>query len=113
MSFVARSIRPIAARASIVTARPISSSSVRSKTVTESAKDTLNSVNMKVGKGLASAIETGEDLTKKTKDAVAGGTEEAKAKAEQGATTASQKGNQAAADARQKKDELLEKGKSH
>lgn len=46
MSFIARSIRPVARASASVAVRPISSSAVRSKTVTESAKDTLDSVRI-------------------------------------------------------------------
>jgi hypothetical protein len=96
-------------------------------------------VNKGLGKGLASAIETGETAGRKVKDTVGtsvssllffcmvsalmsfsfftcnlavGTSKEVKAKTEQTASSAAQKGNQAAAQAREKKDEMLEKGKS-
>jgi ATP synthase F1 complex assembly factor 1 len=49
---------------------------------------------MKVGKGLASAIEKGEEVTEKTKDVVGATTKDAKAKAEEASAKAKQKGNQ-------------------
>jgi ATP synthase mitochondrial F1 complex assembly factor 1 len=49
---------------------------------------------MKVGQGLASAIEKGEEVTEKAKDVVGATTKDAKAKAEEASAKAKQKGNQ-------------------
>ncbi|KAF8344247.1 uncharacterized protein EI90DRAFT_3114992 [Cantharellus anzutake] len=125
MSFVTR----FTARQSSIVARnalvashfaPLSTTAVRSKTVAETTKDTLDTVNKKVGKGLASAIEGTETVVKKTKEVLinpnqhsGGKTDQAKAKAQEAAGQASQKVNQTTAEAQQKKEELLGKGKSH
>jgi len=126
MSFITRAaFRPIA-RSNVVAlaARPISSSALRSKTATETTKETLDSVNKKVGQTLASGIENAENAAETVKKTVGvGSTEEAKQKAGAAANAASHKANETATQARQKtnetmagaretKDELLEKGKS-
>jgi len=114
MSFLARSSLAASIRRSAVVAyRPISSSVIRQKTVTEKVKDTLETANIKTGQGLASAIDSTENVVNKAKETIIGKSAETKKAAEKGAEVASQKANATAANARQTKDEMLEKGKSH
>ncbi|KAH9927479.1 uncharacterized protein BXZ73DRAFT_102612 [Epithele typhae] len=77
--------------------RTIHTSPVSRKSVTEKVADVADKVNKKVGQGLASAIEKGEDVSAKTKETM--GT--AKEKASEASTTASQKANQATAGAKE------------
>jgi len=67
------------------------------KTITEKAAETADKVNKSVGKGLASAIEKGEEVTQSTKETLGAATENTK----QTAAQAGQKANQAAAGARE------------
>ncbi|OAX43632.1 hypothetical protein K503DRAFT_765719 [Rhizopogon vinicolor AM-OR11-026] len=86
-------------------------------TVTEKVSEMAEKVNKKVGRGLASAIETGEKAAEKTKgtlgttSASAGQKSEEKTKqakrfTQETAEQAKQKGNQAAASARETKDDV-------
>jgi len=57
------------ARTSLLpTTRQLHASLVASKSVTEKVSDVADKVNKSVGQGLASAIETGEQVTEKTKE---------------------------------------------
>lgn len=91
-----------ASRSLVVPSRTLHSSPVAFKTATDKAKDVAHDVNMKVGQGLASAIEKGEQVTEKAKEAVGATTKDAKAKAEQASTQAKQTAEQATAQAKQK-----------
>ncbi|KAF8588439.1 hypothetical protein K439DRAFT_1240320, partial [Ramaria rubella] len=51
-------------------ARPLSTSRVSRKSVTEKVSEVADKVNKSVGKGLASAIDAGEAATEKTKETV-------------------------------------------
>ncbi|KAF5375273.1 hypothetical protein D9758_000080 [Tetrapyrgos nigripes] len=88
-------IRPLVASST----RSLHSSPVSRKTVKETVADAADTVNKKVGKGLASAIDKGEAATGATKDALGSGAETAKQKGAE----AGQKANQAAAGAREAK----------
>ncbi|KAK7468598.1 hypothetical protein VKT23_003102 [Stygiomarasmius scandens] len=81
-------------------ARTIHSSPISRKTATEKISEVADNVNKKVGKGLAAAIDKGEEATNATKDALGSGSEAAKEKSKE----AGQKANQAAAGAREAKD---------
>ncbi|KAH9170320.1 hypothetical protein EDB89DRAFT_1326482 [Lactarius sanguifluus] len=59
--------RAYAARASLPTVRQLHASPTAFKTATEKAAEVADKVNKSVGRGLASAIETGEQVTEKTK----------------------------------------------
>ncbi|ORY26254.1 hypothetical protein BCR39DRAFT_470584 [Naematelia encephala] len=50
--------------------RALSTSSPRSKTVTETVKDTADSINKKIGKTLASGLDTVEKTTDSAKQTV-------------------------------------------
>ncbi|KAG8831284.1 hypothetical protein FRC17_003362 [Serendipita sp. 399] len=84
------------------------------KTVTEKAKEVAsnrltfppNKVNLKVGQGLASAIETGEQATQSAKETLGQKTEEASEATQKAADIAKQKGNQAAAGATEAKEDF-------
>ncbi|THU91651.1 hypothetical protein K435DRAFT_673748 [Dendrothele bispora CBS 962.96] len=80
--------------------RTIHSSPISRKTATEKVKEVADTVNKKVGKGLASAIDKGEQATEATKEAMGSASAEAKEKSKE----AEQKANQAAAGAREAKD---------
>lgn len=54
--------------AKVAEQRHFTISHVRQKTVTEKVGEMAQNLNKKVGQGLASAIETGEKATEKTKD---------------------------------------------
>ncbi|KAI0292245.1 hypothetical protein B0F90DRAFT_283385 [Multifurca ochricompacta] len=56
-----------AARTSLLTARHLHASPVACKTATEKVTEVADKVNKSVGRGLESAIETGEQVTEKTK----------------------------------------------
>ncbi|KAJ6604194.1 hypothetical protein DFH09DRAFT_1121932 [Mycena vulgaris] len=101
--------RSTIARSSIAHARPFHSTPTARKTVTEKVSDVADSVNKKLGKSLAGAIETGEDAAAATKDTLKSTTEESKKKAGEAATVAGQKKNEAAAGAREMKDDLHKK----
>ncbi|GJJ13936.1 hypothetical protein Clacol_008193 [Clathrus columnatus] len=60
--------------------RKFSVSHVRQKTVTEKVSEVAQNLNKKVGQGLASAIETGEKATEKTKEVMGDTSKEAKEK---------------------------------
>jgi len=110
MSFLARSAIRQSATAhprSVPSVTHLCTTPTRYKSVTETTKETLDTVNKKVGKGLASAIEGTESVIKKTKEAAGGITDEASKKTKETAAEASQKANQA-----QRKDEM-ERGKSY
>ncbi|EIM91894.1 uncharacterized protein STEHIDRAFT_136015 [Stereum hirsutum FP-91666 SS1] len=75
------------------------------KTVTETVKEKADAVNKKLGKGLASAIESGEVATEKTKQATGVASEKtsdaagvAKEKTKETAGVAGQKKNEAKAE---------------
>ncbi|KAF9243757.1 hypothetical protein BU15DRAFT_71883 [Melanogaster broomeanus] len=72
-------------------ATPVNAKSVRDK-VSEVAK---KKVNKKVGEGLASAIETGEKATEKTKQTLGASTKSAKQRAAEAKQTAHETGEQA------------------
>ncbi|KAI0311451.1 hypothetical protein OF83DRAFT_758145 [Amylostereum chailletii] len=56
------------ARAAPLAARQLHATPVAAKTMADKAADVADTVNKKVGKGLASALETGEKATEKTKE---------------------------------------------
>ncbi|KAK0455906.1 hypothetical protein EV421DRAFT_1749375, partial [Armillaria borealis] len=67
---------------------------VARKTLTEKATDAADTVNKKLGKGLASAIEGGEKAAAATKDTSASATHTTKEKASETSKVAGQKVNQ-------------------
>jgi len=83
-----------------------------SKTTTEKVAEVADKVNKKVGRGLASAIEKGEEVTEATKQSLGSASEQTKQslgnaseQTKQAAGQAGQKANQAAAGAREAKDD--------
>ncbi|KAI0249471.1 hypothetical protein BJV78DRAFT_1227658 [Lactifluus subvellereus] len=60
----------IARASSLPTARQLHASPIASKTPTEKVAEVAGKVNKSVGRGLASAIETGEQVTEKTKQTI-------------------------------------------
>jgi len=52
----------------LLTTRRLHASPITSKTATEKVSEVADKVNKSVGRGLASAIETGEQVTEKTKE---------------------------------------------
>jgi len=74
--------------------------------VTEKAKDVADTVNKKVGQGLASAIDKGENVTQSAKEAVGLAADTTKEKSKKAADLAKQKGNQAAVGAREAKEDF-------
>ncbi|KAG5646050.1 hypothetical protein DXG03_004473 [Asterophora parasitica] len=83
-----------AVRASFINARTRHSTPVAAKTVTEKVSEVADKVNKKVGKRLASAIETGEQATQSAKETLGSATEETKETAENASDLAKQKTNQ-------------------
>ncbi|KAF9510801.1 hypothetical protein BS47DRAFT_1347528 [Hydnum rufescens UP504] len=83
MSLVAYSLRPTYRSLCLIT-RPLSTTPTRRRDATQAFKDTLDTVNRKVGKGLASAIDTTESVVNKTKETFAGGSTKVKKTAEAG-----------------------------
>ncbi|KAI9450507.1 hypothetical protein BJY52DRAFT_1302232 [Lactarius psammicola] len=59
--------RAYAVRASLPTVRQLHASPAAFKTTTEKVAEVADKVNKTVGRGLASALETGEQVTEKTK----------------------------------------------
>ena len=107
--------RTTIARSLVVASRRLHSSAVAQKTVTERAKEVADTVsflsnqysgarisvtihiqvNKKVGQGLASAIDKGENVTHSAKEAVGLAADTTKEKSKETAELAKQKGNQA------------------
>ncbi|ESK95539.1 f1 atpase assembly protein 11 [Moniliophthora roreri MCA 2997] len=87
-------------------ARALHSTPVAAKTVTEKVSEVADTVNKKVGKGLASAIDKGEHAANATKETLSSTTGQAKQKGSEASTVASQKANQAAAGAREAKEDF-------
>ncbi|KAF9040361.1 hypothetical protein BDZ89DRAFT_1109876 [Hymenopellis radicata] len=86
--------------------RSLHTTPVARKTVTEKVSEMADSVNKKLGKGLASALETGEQATKATKETLGSTVESAKQKSKDTANVAGQKMNQAEAGAREAKQDI-------
>ncbi|RDB29636.1 hypothetical protein Hypma_015134 [Hypsizygus marmoreus] len=82
------SVRSAAVRTSFVNARTFHASPAAAKTVTEKVSEVADKVNKNVGKGLASAIETGEKATQTTKEALGSASEQTKEKAEHASSVA-------------------------
>jgi len=106
-----------ATRSLAIPSRTLHSTPVAYKTVTEKAKEMADTVNKKVGQGLASAIDSGENVAQATKETVGSASQTAKEKTQEGASMAKekteevsgmakQKGNQAAAGATQAKEDF-------
>ncbi|KAF7340047.1 F1 atpase assembly protein 11 [Mycena venus] len=108
-SAITRSTIP---RSSVAYARSFHATPVPQKTVTEKVSEVADTVNKKLGKGLASAIETGQEAAASTKDTVSSTAEQGKKKAGEAATVVGQKKNEAAASARETKDDLARKAES-
>ncbi|KAK0246405.1 hypothetical protein EDD85DRAFT_56235 [Armillaria nabsnona] len=94
---------------SVVQKRPSASSflhttPVARKTLTEKASDAADTVNKKLGKGLASAIEGGEKAAAATKDTLTSATHTTKEKASETSKVAGQKMNQAESGVRETKE---------
>jgi len=90
-----RSIASTSTIRAAVASRSLHTTPVTAKSVTEKVSEVADAVNKKVGKGFASAIETGEKATEKTKETVVPKAEAAK-----------QKANQATADVRGAKEDV-------
>ncbi|KAG7091086.1 hypothetical protein E1B28_010142 [Marasmius oreades] len=76
-------------------ARALHSTPVASKTVTEKVSEVADKVNKSVGKGLASAIDKGENVAQSTKEVMGSASQQAKEKGNEAYDAASQKTNQA------------------
>ncbi|EGO02828.1 hypothetical protein SERLA73DRAFT_131175 [Serpula lacrymans var. lacrymans S7.3] len=92
-------------RATRMYARSLHSSPGTSKSMTEKVSEVADTVNKKVGKGIASAIETGEHATHTTKEKFGSGADSTKEKVEDVAGTAKQKVQETSEQARQKADQ--------
>ncbi|KAJ7032696.1 hypothetical protein C8F04DRAFT_958634 [Mycena alexandri] len=101
--------RSIIARSSVAHTRAFHSTPTARKTVTEKVSDVAQDVNLKVGKKLAGAIETGQGAAEVAKETIGSKTEQGKKKAGEAATVAGQKTNEAAASARETKEDLQKK----
>ncbi|KAF9454989.1 hypothetical protein P691DRAFT_754114 [Macrolepiota fuliginosa MF-IS2] len=76
---VVRSARISAFRATVPTiTRQFHSSLIARETMGEKVREMGHKVNLKVGQGLASAIDTGEKVTQATKEKMEGAQEDAK-----------------------------------
>ncbi|KAG9223160.1 hypothetical protein PLEOSDRAFT_1070108 [Pleurotus ostreatus PC15] len=89
--------------ASARSARLFHSSFPASKTMVEKVSEVASTVNKKVGETLASTIETGEQATQATKEAIGSNAKAAKEQVDKASNMAGQKTNQAAAGAREAK----------
>ncbi|KAJ7630556.1 hypothetical protein FB45DRAFT_538347 [Roridomyces roridus] len=96
-------------RSTVAHARPFHTTRPALKTVTEKVSEVADNVNKGLGKGLANAIETGEDAAAKTKESLDSATGQGKKKAGEAATIVGQKKNETAAGARELKDDLEKK----
>ncbi|KAK0466366.1 uncharacterized protein EV420DRAFT_1511258 [Desarmillaria tabescens] len=83
--------------------------SVTRKSMTEKVSDVADTVNKKLGKGLASAIEGGEKAATATKDTLSSVTNTTKEKASETSKVAGQKINQAESGAREAKEDVEKK----
>ncbi|KAJ2933564.1 hypothetical protein H1R20_g3497, partial [Candolleomyces eurysporus] len=104
--------------------RQLHQTPIAAKSVKETVGDVAHDVNIKVGRGLASAIEKGEEVAQATKETLGSATEktkeeanqaaaaggqkydEAKSQTQQAANVGKQKFNQAAAGAKEAKDDF-------
>ncbi|KIJ68789.1 hypothetical protein HYDPIDRAFT_37223 [Hydnomerulius pinastri MD-312] len=89
--------------------RHIHVTSVASKSVTGKVSEVADKLNKKVGQGLASAIETGEKATEKTKETLGSSTETAKQKAEHAKQAAHETGEHAKQTAQQTGEQAKQK----
>ncbi|KAG5636563.1 hypothetical protein H0H81_007615 [Sphagnurus paluster] len=87
-------VRPSIVRASLVNIRGLHSTPVAAKNVTEKVSEVAEKVNKKVGQGLASAIETGENATRATKESLGSAKEDSKEKLDHASKVAGEKTNQ-------------------
>jgi len=87
---------------SIVAARQLHSSPVAGKTVTEKVTEVADKVNKSVGKGLASAIDTGEKVVDSTKHSLGSTKRKATDTTQEKINQASESTKQAAENTRQK-----------
>ncbi|ETW78376.1 hypothetical protein HETIRDRAFT_421111 [Heterobasidion irregulare TC 32-1] len=94
--------RTQAARAPVVVSRQLHATPTAAKTVTEKVSEVADTVNKKVGKGLASALDAGEEVTEKSKQVL--GT--SKEKAQEATDAVKEKTSEGTAQAAQKKNEL-------
>ncbi|KAF8525204.1 hypothetical protein BU17DRAFT_62907 [Hysterangium stoloniferum] len=90
----------------VLSSRPFAISHVNGKTVKEKVSEVADVINKKVGKGLASVIESGEKVTKEVVGDASKGTRD---KAERLTTAAGQTANKAEAEARETKEELKDR----
>ncbi|KAJ3860126.1 hypothetical protein EV359DRAFT_49733 [Lentinula novae-zelandiae] len=103
MSLFRTAISRVSATSSL---RAFHASPAASKTVTEKVSEMAENVNKKLGQGLASAIEKGEDATSSTKESLRAFFRSAADKTKEGATVAKQKANQASAGATEAKEDF-------
>ncbi|KAF8898339.1 hypothetical protein BD779DRAFT_1483413, partial [Infundibulicybe gibba] len=103
------STRVSALRTSASASRSLHSTPVAAKTVTEKVSEVAENVNKSVGRGLASAIETGEKATENTKETLGSAAQQTKDKADHASNVAGQKTNQAAAGAHEAKKDFQRK----
>ncbi|GAW08346.1 f1 atpase assembly protein 11 [Lentinula edodes] len=99
MSLFRTAISRVSATSSV---RAFHASPAAFKTVTEKVSEVAENVNKKLGQGLASAIEKGEDATSSTKESLRSAADKTK----EGATVAKQKANQASAGATEAKEDF-------
>jgi len=86
--------------------RLFSTSHVARKTMTDSLKETGETVNKKVGETLAAGIDKGQKAAHATKETVGMKTEEAKESANAASATASHKASQAKTATKEAKDDV-------
>ncbi|KAK7064613.1 F1 atpase assembly protein 11 [Favolaschia claudopus] len=96
-------------RSAAAYARSFHASYPASKTIKENVADAADTVNKKLGRGLASAIETGQDAAAATKETLSSKTEEGKKKAGEAANAVNRKKEETAQSARQTKAEVSDK----
>ncbi|WWD21097.1 hypothetical protein CI109_105578 [Kwoniella shandongensis] len=89
-----------------VSYRALSTSAIRSKTLTESVKDTADAINKKVGQTLAAGLEKSEQATNQAKATVASKTP-SESEVKSAASTASSKATETAESARQNANHAL------
>ncbi|TFK30722.1 F1 ATPase assembly protein 11 [Coprinopsis marcescibilis] len=90
--------------------RSLHSTAVCQKTVKEKVANAAEEVNLKLGKGVAAAIEKGEQVTEATKKTLGATTEQAKRNTEEVTEVGKQKMNQTDVDAKYK-EKILQKAK--
>ncbi|KAJ6257478.1 hypothetical protein Dda_7263 [Drechslerella dactyloides] len=90
--------------------RPLSTSTILNKTVTETVKDTVHTIDLKAGQTLAAGIDKAEQATESVKEAVGAAQKNAPSSADEAAGMAKEKAYEAKGKAQETKGEI--KGKA-